>query len=524
MHLDAQDGIVALALIVAVATMLAVAPALRIPYPILLVIGGLAIGVLPGMPEFELPPELVFFGVLPPLLYSAAFFTSLRDLRATARPIGLLAIGLVVVTTLGVAVVAHEFVDGLSWGSAFVLGAIVSPTDPLAATSIARRLGVPRKLVTIVEGESLVNDGTGLVLYRVAVAAVVTGSFSEYHTAGLFVVSAGGGIAVGLGVGWLIRQVRRRLDNPPAEITISLLTGYLAFLPAELIGVSAVLAAVTAGIYLGWHTPELTTPQVRLQGVAVWEIVQYMLNALLFVLIGLQLPVVMEALEDVSATQLLWWATLVSLAVIVLRFAWVFAVLNLPKWIAGRMAGWRAGVFLSWTGMRGAVSLAAALALPLETDAGAAFPGRDLILFLTFAVILATLVGQGLTLPLIIRLLRLEEDGKDEREDAKARIHAAEAALARLEELIDEEWVREDTAERMRGAYRFRTNRFQARLDDGDDGSIESRSQDYQRLRRELLDAERRALIELRRSGMISNDVWLRVGRDLDLEDQRLDI
>jgi CPA1 family monovalent cation:H+ antiporter len=524
MHLDAQDGIVALALIVAVATMLAVAPALRIPYPILLVIGGLAIGVLPGMPEFELPPELVFFGVLPPLLYSAAFFTSLRDLRATARPIGLLAIGLVVVTTLGVAVVAHEFVDGLSWGSAFVLGAIVSPTDPLAATSIARRLGVPRKLVTIVEGESLVNDGTGLVLYRVAVAAVVTGSFSEYHTAGLFVVSAGGGIAVGLGVGWLIRQVRRRLDNPPAEITISLLTGYLAFLPAELIGVSAVLAAVTAGIYLGWHTPELTTPQVRLQGVAVWEIVQYMLNALLFVLIGLQLPVVMEALEDVSATQLLWWATLVSLAVIILRFAWVFAVLNLPKWIAGRMAGWRAGVFLSWTGMRGAVSLAAALALPLETDAGAAFPGRDLILFLTFAVILATLVGQGLTLPLIIRLLRLEEDGKDEREDAKARIHAAEAALARLEELIDEEWVREDTAERMRGAYRFRTNRFQARLDDGDDGSIESRSQDYQRLRRELLDAERRALIELRRSGMISNDVWLRVGRDLDLEDQRLDI
>ena len=523
MHLEAQDGIVALALIVAVATMLAVAPALRIPYPILLVIGGLAIGVLPGMPEFELPPELVFFGVLPPLLYGAAFFTSLRDLRATARPIGLLAIGLVVVTTVGVAVVAHEFVD-LSWGSAFVLGAIVSPTDPLAATSIARRLGVPRKLVTIVEGESLVNDGTGLVLYRVAVAAVVTGSFSEYHTAGLFVVSAGGGIAVGLGVGWLIRQIRRRLDNPPAEITISLMTGYVAFIPAELIGVSAVLAAVTAGIYLGWHTPELTTPQVRLQGVAVWEIVQYLLNALLFVLIGLQLPVVMESLEGISASRLLWYAVLVSLTVIVLRFVWVFAVLNLPKWIARRMAGWRGGAFLSWTGMRGAVSLAAALALPLETDAGGPFPGRDLILFLTFSVILATLVGQGLTLPWVIRALKLEDDGIEAREDANARIHAAEAALARLEELIDEEWVREDTAERVRGLYQFRTNRFQARLDDGDDGSIESRSQDFQRLRRELLDAERRALVELRRSGVISNDVWLRVGRDLDLEDQRLDI
>ncbi len=524
MHLDVQDGIVALGLILAVATMLAVAPALRIPYPILLVLGGLAIGIVPGMPEFELNPQLVFFGVLPPLLYSAAFFTSLRELRVAARPIGLLAVGLVGVTTAGVAVVAHEFIDGLSWGSAFVLGAIVSPTDPLAATSIARRLGVPRKLVTIVEGESLVNDGTGLVLYRVAVGAVLTGSFSAYYTGGLFVVSAAGGIAVGLAVGWIIRAIRRRLDNPPAEITISLLTGYVAFIPADLIGVSAVLAAVTAGIFLGWHTPELTTAQVRLQGVAVWEIVQYLLNALLFVLVGLQLPVVLDALGDVSAARLIGYAALVSLTVIVLRFVWVFAVLHAPKWIARRMSNWRGAVFLSWAGMRGAVSLAAALALPLETDAGAPFPGRDLILFLTFSVILATLVGQGLTLPFVIRILGLEDDGVEEREDAKARIHAAEAALARLEELVGEDWVREDTAERMRGAYRFRTTRFRARLDDGDDGAVESRSQDYQRLRRELLDAERQALVELRYTGAISNDVWLRVGRDLDLEDTRLDI
>ena len=524
MHLDVQDGIVALGLILAVATMLAVAPALRIPYPILLVLGGLAIGIVPGMPEFELNPQLVFFGVLPPLLYSAAFFTSLRELRTAARPIGLLAVGLVAVTTVGVAVVAHAFIDDLSWGSAFVLGAIVSPTDPLAATSIARRLGVPRKLVTIVEGESLVNDGTGLVLYRVAVGAVLTGSFSAYYTGGLFVVSAAGGIAVGLVVGWIIRGIRRRLDNPPAEITISLLTGYVAFIPADLMGVSAVLAAVTAGIFLGWHTPELTTAQVRLQGVAVWEIVQYLLNALLFVLVGLQLPVVIDALGDVPAARLIGYAALVSLTVIVLRFAWVFAVLHAPKWIARRMSNWRGAVFLSWAGMRGAVSLAAALALPLETDAGAPFPGRDLILFLTFSVILATLVGQGLTLPFVIRMLGLEDDGVEDREDAKARIHAAEAALARLEELVGEDWVRGDTAERMRGAYRFRTTRFRARLDDGDDGAVESRSQDYQRLRRELLDAERQALTELRYSGAISNDVWLRVGRDLDLEDTRLDI
>jgi CPA1 family monovalent cation:H+ antiporter len=523
MHLDLQDGVVLLALLGAVATMLALAPLLHIPYPILLVLGGLAIGVIPGMPEIELQPELIFFGVLPPLLYGAAFFTSLRDLRANARTIGLLAVGLVVMTTVGVAVLAHAFIDGLTWASAFVLGAIVSPTDPIAATAIARRLGVPRKLVTIIEGESLVNDGTGLVAYRVAVAAVLTGSFSALETTGLFFLSAFGGVAVGLAVGWIVLQFRRRIDNPPAELTISLLTGYFAFIPADLLGVSAVLAAVSAGVYLGWHTPELTNAQVRLQGLAVWEIVQYLLNALLFVLIGLQLPVVLDALRDISAARLLGYAALVSLTAIAVRFAWVFAVHHAPKKIAGRLSSWRGGVFLSWAGMRGAVSLAAALALPLTTDAGAPFPGRDLILFLTFMVILVTLVGQGLTLPFVIRVLGLEDDGLEDREDAKARIRAAEAAIARLAELEAEEWVREDTAERLRGLYRFRNDRFRARLDEADDGGIELRSQNYQRLRRELLDAERQALLELRRSGAISNEVWIRVGRDLDLEDQRLD-
>ncbi len=474
MHLDVQQSIVALSLLASVAAMLALAPTLRIPFPILLVLGGLAIGLVPGMPNVELNPKLIFFGVLPPLLYGAAFFTSLRDLRANKRTIGLLAFGLVIATTLGVAVIAH--------------------------------------------------DGTGLVLYRVAVLAVVAGSFSFVHTSGLFVVTAAGGVAVGLAVGWVVRQVRRRLDNPPAEVTISLLTGYFAFFPAEMIGVSAVLAAVSAGIYLGWYTPELTNAQVRLQGVAVWEIVQYLLNALLFVLVGLQLPVVVDALGQIPNARLLSYAALVSGTVIVVRFGWVFAVINAPKWIARRMSSWRGAVFLSWAGMRGALSLAAALALPLETDSGGPFPGRDLILFLTFAVILVTLVGQGLTLPFVIRVLGLEDDGMDAREEAKARIRAAEAALARLEELVEEDWVRDDTAERMRGMYRFRTDRFHARFDDGDDGAIEARSQDYQRLRRELLDAERDAVLGLRRAGTISDDVWYRVARDLDLEDQRLDI
>jgi Na+/H+ antiporter len=524
MHLDTQDAVVAMGLLVAVAAMLALAPRLRVPYPILLVVGGVGIAVIPGMPDVHVRPELIFFGVLPPLLYIAAFFTSLRDLRAYKKTVGALAIGLVVATTFGVAVVAHEVIDGMDWPSAFVLGAIVSPTDPIAATAIGRQLGVPRKLVAIVEGESLVNDGSGLVLYRVAVAAVVGGSFSLLHATGLFIVTAAGGIAVGLAVGWIVRQVRKRLDNPPAEVTISLLTGYFAFIPADLLGVSAVIAAVTVGIYMGWHTPELTTAQVRLQGVAVWEIVQYLLNALLFVLIGLQLPIIVDALGEIPNARLIGYAALVSATLLVVRFLWVLVVLQLPKWLAGQGASLRGCFFITWAGMRGAVSLAAALALPLTTDDEVPFPARDLIVFLTFAVIVVTLVGQGLTLPLVIRRMRLEDDGAEGREEAKARIRAAEAAVARLEELIDEPWVREDTAERVRGAYRFRTDRFRARFDDGDDGEIESRSQDYQRLRRELLDAERGAILDLRRAGIISNEVWYRVERDLDLEDQRLDI
>jgi Na+/H+ antiporter len=524
MHLDTQDAVVAMGLLVAVAAMLALAPRLRVPYPILLVVGGVGIAVIPGMPDVHVRPELIFFGVLPPLLYIAAFFTSLRDLRAYKKTVGALAIGLVVATTFGVAVVAHEVIDGMDWPSAFLLGAIVSPTDPIAATAIGRQLGVPRKLVAIVEGESLVNDGSGLVLYRVAVAAVVGGSFSLLHATGLFIVTAAGGIAVGLAVGWIVRQVRKRLDNPPAEVTISLLTGYFAFIPADLLGVSAVIAAVTVGIYMGWHTPELTTAQVRLQGVAVWEIVQYLLNALLFVLIGLQLPIIVDALGEIPNARLIGYAALVSATLLVVRFLWVLVVLQLPKWLAGQGASLRGCFFITWAGMRGAVSLAAALALPLTTDDEVPFPARDLIVFLTFAVIVVTLVGQGLTLPLVIRRMRLEDDGAEGREEAKARIRAAEAAVARLEELIDEPWVREDTAERVRGAYRFRTDRFRARFDDGDDGEIESRSQDYQRLRRELLDAERGAILDLRRAGIISNEVWYRVERDLDLEDQRLDI
>jgi monovalent cation/hydrogen antiporter len=528
-ELSNHDLLVLFGLLAGAAALVAIAPVARIPYPILLVLGGLALGFLPGIPNVELPPTLVLVAVLPPLLYSSAFFTSLRDLRANIRSIALLSVGLVVVSTVAVAAVAHAVVDDLSWPEAFVLGAVVSPTDAVAATAIASRLGVPRRIVSVIEGESLINDATGLVAYRFAVVAVLTGTFSLWHAGWRFVLNVVAGAAIGLAVGWVMRQVRRRIDNPPAEISLALLTGYFAFIPAQVAGVSAVIAVVTAGVYLGWHAPELTTVQVRLQGYAVWGILVFLLNALLFMLVGLQLHVILDRLSGYSFASLVGWGAAVTFAVIATRMMWIYPATYLPRLIPGVGARdpappWQYPTVVGWAGMRGAVSLAAALALPLETHAGAAFPARELIVYLTFCVILGTLVVQGLTLPALIRMLRLEDDGVLEFEEAKARIVAANSALERLDQLEREEWVREDTAERLRGAYRFRRSRFKARLDDGDDGSIEERSAAYQRLRRELLEAERAAVVQLRHDGRISDEIMHRVERDLDLEDSRLDI
>jgi Na+/H+ antiporter len=511
MEFGGREELILLAILAGITALVTLAPVLRVPYPILLVIGGLALGFIPGVPELTLPPELVLVGVLPPLLYSAAFFTSLRDLRVKFRPIGQLAVGLVLATMVAVAVVAH-YATGLSWSASFVLGAIVAPTDPIAATAIARRLGVPRRIVTIVEGESLINDATALVLYATAVTAVVTGAFSLWEASLDFVVSVVGGIVIGLAVGWVVALVRIRLDNIPAETLISLLSGYLAYIPAQSLGVSGVLAAVTIGIYLGWRSPELSTPAMRLQAIPVWETLVFVVNALLFTLIGMQLQPIIDSLSGISTGELIADALIVVATVMAVRILWVLAR---PQ---------RYPVVVGWMGMRGAVSLAAALALPLETDAGVPFPGRDLIIFLAFTVILGTLVFQGLTLPKVIHLLRFEEDEGEAMEDTKARIHAAEAAIARLEELMDEDWVRPETAERLRGLYGFRRSRFLARVDGEDDGEIERQSADFQRLRRELLEAERAAVVGLRRDGRISDEVMRRVERDLDLEDSRLDL
>jgi CPA1 family monovalent cation:H+ antiporter len=518
-------------LFLAVAGLSTLARRLSIPYPILLVIGGLVLGVVPGLPEVELEPDLVLVIFLPPLLFYAAFNSSLRDLRADARAISLTSIGLVLATTCAVAVIAHQAIDGMPWAMAFALGAIVSPTDPVAATAIMRRLSVPRRLVTVVEGESLVNDASALIAYRVAVAAAVGGTFSLGEAALDFVVAAGGGVAVGLAAGWVIGEVRRRLDDPPTEITVSLLTGYAAYVPAEQLGLSGVLAAVTAGLYIGRLSPEISSGRMRIQGFATWDVLVFVLNATLFLLIGLQLNTILDGLSGYSTGELLGYAALIAGTVIVMRIVWSFTMPYVIRALdrrpsqRERRAGAAFRMVAAWSGMRGAVSLAAALALPLETDAGAPLPERNLILFLTFAVILATLVLQGLTLPALIRALRVRDDGADrEREELRARLVAARAALAALDGLVERDWTRDDTIERMRNLYDYRLRRFGARAGKVPDDGYEDRSLSYQRAVQSVIAAQHRAVVDLRNQGEIADDVMRQIERELDLEEERLEI
>src|SRR3954452_7440402 len=518
--------LVLISLLVAVSVLAAAARAIGIPYPIVLVVGGLVMGFVPGIPEVELDPELVLVVFLPPLLYSAAFFASLRDLRYDLRTISMLAIGLVIATACAVAVVAHAMIDGLPWAAAFALGAIVAPTDPLAAIEIGGRLGLPRRLSTVIEGESLINDGTALVIYRVAVGAVA-GSFSLAEAGLQFGAGALGGIAIGLAVGWVIAEIRKRLDDPPVEVTISILTGYAAYVPAERLGASGVLAAVTVGIYVGWRAPGVSSARQRGAGYSMWTILTFLLNALLFVLIGLQLPLILEELQDEPAGQLIGVAAAVSAVVIVCRLLWVHFMTGLIRALdrrpsqRERRGTWRGRMVVGWAGMRGAVSLAAGVALPAD------FPARDQLLFVTFGVIFATLVLQGLTLPAVIRWSGVHDDGAEAEEELLARRRATEAALEHLDELESLEWTRDDTVERMRGMYAYRTRRLGARAGEGEDvdgGGYEHRSRKYQKMVRSVLDAQRRAVVELRNQGEISNDVMHRIERELDLEDERLEI
>ena len=517
-------------LLVGVAGLSALARMIGVPYPIVLVIGGVAFGFIPGLPKFELDPDVVLLVFLPPLVYAAAFFADFRSIRGNLRAITMSSIGLVLVTMVAVAVVAHALVPGLPWAAAFALGAVVSPTDPLAGATIMRNLGVPARLVSGIENEGLFNDATALVAYRVAVAAAIGGSFSLAEAGLRFIGGAAGGIAIGLAVGWLMVQIRKRTEDAQISITISLLSGYAAFVPADALDLSGVLAAVTCGIFVGIRGPRIIPPRVRLQGTYVWEVLDFLLNASLFVLIGLQLRTIVDQLNGFSFSDLATYALAVSGAVVVSRLVWFYTMPYLIRALDRRpqqrlrRVGARARFVLAWAGMRGAVSLAAALAIPFATDSGAPFPQRNLIIFLTFAVIFATLVVQGLTLPAVIRMLHITGDGQEDEEEIRARLVAAKAALAQIEVLADEEWTRDDTLERMRALYQYRKRRFAARAGRIEDDGYEDRSLAYQRTLQSVLGAQRNALVQMRSDGEVSNEIMSRIVRELDLEESRLEI
>jgi Na+/H+ antiporter len=519
------------ALFVAAAGLNALANWLEVPYPIPLVLGGLVLGLIPGIPDIHLNPELVLLVFLPPLLYASAFFADLRSLRADARVIAINAIGMTLATAAVVGVIAHELI-GLPWAISFALGAIVSPTDPAAATAIMRRVGAPRRLVNVLEGESLVNDATALVAYKVAVAVAIGESVSAGHTVLTFFVDVAGGVAIGLAVGWVIAEVRKRISDVNTELTISLFSAYGAFVPADQLGVSGVLAVVACGLVLGFRAPEIASPESRMQGFAMWSILTFLLNATLFILIGLQLPVIVDGLSGRPASEVIGYAAAICAAVIAMRFIWSFTMTVVIRAIdrresqRARRSTWQLRVVSSWAGMRGAVSLAAALALPLHTNSGAPLPGRELIQFITFALILITVIGEGLTLPWLIRRLGVVEDGvEEENEEVRARLVIARAAIERVNELEAEDWTREETIERIRRLYEFRQRRFKIRAGKiEDEDGLEERSLAYQRLMHEIYATQRSELVRLRNNREISSEVMRRVERELDLEESRLEV
>ncbi|GAA4964629.1 Na+/H+ antiporter [Kineococcus glutinatus] len=519
-----------LLLLLAVTAIAGAARRYGLPGPILLVLAGVLASGVPGVPGYELDPGFVLVLVLPPLLYSAALTSSLQGFRQYRRPIGLLSVGYVLFGTLLVGFAAHALVPGLPLATALVLGAVVAPPDAVAASAVARRMGLPRKIMTILEGESLVNDATALTAYRVAVAAAVTGGFSLLEGAARFAWASAGGVAIGLLVAVVVVWVRRRLDDPVVENAVSLLTPFAAFLPAEEVGASGVLAVVVAGLLLGNRNPVVVGSAARMQTAAVWRMVDFVLEGVVFALIGLQLPRVLEALADNgrSAGELALSALAVVAVVVLGRFAWVFPATYLPPLLSRRVRAregwppWRGLVVVSWAGMRGVVSLAAAFAVPEVDEAGAPLPGRDLLLFLTFCVIAATLVVQGSTLAAVIRLVGVRQDPGQDRLSAAAAVEtAASAALADLEEQLarEEEPLPPGVEERLRQVVEARRLRAWERLGRQD---VETPSAAYRRLRVRMLGVERRTLVRLRDEGRIPDELLHEALRELDHEESLL--
>jgi monovalent cation/hydrogen antiporter len=517
-----------LALLVAVCVLVLVASGLHVPYPIFLVVGGLVLALLPFVPDVELAPELVFVLFLPPLLYIAAFDTSIRDVRAQLPSILSLAVGLVLATTAMVAVVTHAIAPEFGWPLAFALGAIVSPPDAVAAKALLRGLGVPRRVVTLLESESLFNDASALVTYQAALAAAATAAFSPVDAGVDFVVKGLGGIAVGVLVGVAVVQLRARLREPAVEITIGLLTPWAAYLPAEHLNVSGVLAAVSAGLCVGWAAPRIMDSETRVRARAVWDMVTFILNSLVFILIGMQLSTILRETSSQSLAALAVLAGVVSLVVIVVRLVWVFSGWAVRKLIARASeqaqhaaADARQTFVLGWAGMRGVVSLATALALPLSLE------GRNPAVFVTFGVILVTLVGQGMTLPIIIRRLHVGlEDVPEGREDElRARSVAAEAALTRIDELAEEWPDHLPLIDELRTLYEHRTTHLTelVRPANGSADAAEQEMIEHQKIRRAVIDAERAAVLDMRNQGTIDDQAWRKLQLDLDLEELRME-
>ena len=515
-----------LALLVGVTFLALVARRFQLPTPALLVVGGLLVAVVPGLPTVQFDPQLAFLIFIPPLLYRASLLSSYRDVRANFRPILSLGVGHVVFATIVIAWVAHNAIPGLPWASAFALGAVVSPPDVAAATAFLRRLPMPRRAVTILEGESMINDAAAIVAYRVAVAAAVTGAFSLMGAAGRFVVVGTGGVLVGLAVGWLLAAVRRHIHDPEVENTISLLSGYAAYLPAERLGVSGILAVVAMGIYLGRVGPRFVAADTRVQNVGMWDVVVFVLEGLIFILTGLALRPIVEGLTGAAALELARAAVLVSLAVIIARLVWVYFAGNF-RWLLGRRLRprearprWQVLTVVGWAGLRGGDTLILAAAIPTVTAAGLPFPGRDAIIALSYGVILVTLLGQGFTLAPLMRRLGVRETGEEEeREEIAARLRASEAALARLEQLASEPWMHAGALSHTRDRYRLRTRHLRGHADGALEDPIEAKSIAHLRLARELLAVERQELLRMRDNGAISDAVMRRVQQELDYEE-----
>jgi Na+/H+ antiporter len=518
-------------LLAVVAAVAVVAARLEIPPAILLVIAGVILALIPGLPSVELAPELVLLLVLPPVIYSAAVSMSWNEFRFNLRPISLLAVGCVVFTTVAVAAATHWLL-GLPWPVGFVLGAIVSPPDAVAPLSILRRMQLPRRILVVLEGEGLANDATALILYRFAVAAVSAGVFSFGQAAGTFVAIVVGEILWGIGVGWLMLRLRRWVHNPPVEITLSVLTPFLAYWPPEHLGGSGVLATVTAGLYISWNGLRLISAATRLQGIFFWSFFLYLVEGLVFLATGLQARTLMARIEHYPVSELVASAAVVSAVVIVARFVWMFPAIYVPRWLSASLRRrdpsppWQWPFVLAFTGVRGIVSLAAALAIPFATAEGSPFPARDLILFLTFSVIVVTLVVQGLMLPFVIRPLGLAHAGRRERhaqrvEEEQARRQAIEAGIARLEQLALERDLPEELVRSLHAHQRDRLKHAE-RSSDGDAAhkKIIELHCDIELL---LIETERQHVNDLFRSGKLKDEARRRIERDLDLREAQIE-